>query len=219
MTMHRAYSLLDVKAMKQDEDFVYIEGMASTPTTDRMGDVVEPLGAQFKTPMPLLWQHRHAESVGHVTFAQPTKNGIPFKAQLPRIKEAGRLKDRVDEAIHSLQYRLVAAVSIGFAPVEDAIEVLKTGGLRFLKWEWLELSLVTIPANAEAVITAVKSAEGAPLPQEVIERIKSIDTAQRAASGQKQRPVVRLITPGASGHDRAGKRKAVQLNTTPEKTQ
>lgn len=208
MTMHRAYSILDVKNVTQDEDYVYIEGIASTPTTDRMGDVVEPMGAQFKTPMPLLWQHRHAEPVGNVTFATPTKKGIPFKAQLPIIKEAGRLKDRVDEAIHSLRYKLVAAVSIGFAPIADAIEVLKTGGLRFKEWEWLELSLVTIPANAEAVITSVKSVEE--IPQDVIDRIKSIDTAQRAASGPSKRPVVRL-TPGDSGTERAAKRKSIKI--------
>lgn len=205
MTMHRAYSILDVKNVNEDDEFVYIDGIASTPSTDRMGDVVEPMGAQFKTPMPLLWQHRHAEPVGHVTFATPTKTGIPFRARLPRIKETGRLKDRVDEAIHSLRYKLIAAVSIGFAPIEGAMEVLKSGGVRFKEWEWLELSLVTIPANAEAVITSVKSAEG--IPQDVIERIKSIDTEQRAASGKSLRRVVRLeTTPGDSG-----KRKSIQL--------
>lgn len=203
--MHRAYSILDVKNVTEDDEFVFIEGVASTPATDRMGDVVEPLGAQFKTPMPLLWQHRHAEPVGHVTFATPTKTGIPFKARLPRIAEAGRLKDRVDEAIHSLRYKLIAAVSIGFAPIEGAMEVLKTGGIRFKQWEWLELSLVTIPANAEAVITSVKSAEA--IPQDVIDQIKSIDTQQRAASGKPQRRVVRLVTtPGDSG-----KRKSIKL--------
>lgn len=154
---YRAYSVLDVKEFHEDDNFVYIEGIASTPTTDRMGDIVEPLGARFQTPMPLLWQHRSSEPVGHVTFATATKNGIPFKAQLPRIKESGRLKDRVDEAIQSLQYQLVAAVSIGFSAVDGAIEVMKSGGYRFLEWEWLELSLVTIPANSDAVITAIKS--------------------------------------------------------------
>lgn len=78
--VNRAYSILEVKAIQDGEDFVTVEGIASTPTTDRMGDVVEPLGAQFKTPMPLLWQHEHDKPVGHVTFAKPTKAGIPFKA-------------------------------------------------------------------------------------------------------------------------------------------
>lgn len=154
---HRAYSVLAIKEMDEQADFVHIKGVASTPTPDRMGDVVEPMGAKFTTPMPLLWQHRHDAPVGHVTFAQPTKTGIPFEARLPRIAEAGALKDRVDEAIQSLKYQLVSAVSIGFRAVGDGVELLKSGGLRFKEWEWLELSLVTIPANSDAVIQAVKS--------------------------------------------------------------
>lgn len=155
--MDRAYSVLETKSVEESAEFVTIRGIASTPTTDRMGDVVEPMGAKFKTPMPLLWQHQHEQPVGNVTFAQPTAKGIPFEATLPVIKEAGRLKDRVDEAIHSLKYQLVAAVSIGFRAVEGQVERLKTGGLRFKEWEWFELSLVTIPANSQAVITAIKS--------------------------------------------------------------
>jgi hypothetical protein len=46
-----------------------------------MGDVVEPMGAQFKNPMPLLWQH-DSQPVGQVTFGKPTKDGIPFEARL-----------------------------------------------------------------------------------------------------------------------------------------
>lgn len=155
--MNRAYSVLDVKSFVDDADKFYIEGIASTPAPDRSRDIVEPMGAKFKTPMPLLWQHRHDQPVGHVTFAKATKDGIPFKAEIPKIKEEGKLKDRIDEAIQSLQYRLVAAVSIGFKALEYAW--MDDGGIHFTQWEWLELSLVTIPANSEAAITAVKSAD------------------------------------------------------------
>jgi HK97 family phage major capsid protein len=40
--------------------------------------------------------------------------------------------------------------------LDDGIEVLKSGGYRFTKTEVLELSLVSIPANAEATILTVK---------------------------------------------------------------
>lgn len=170
--MDRAYSILQVKDLREEDGFVRIRGIASTPTVDRVGDVVEPMGAKFKTPMPLLWQHRHDAPVGNVTFAQPTKKGIPFEAELPIIKETGTLKDRVDEAIQSMKYGLVAAVSIGFSAVKDKVERLADGGLKFNEWNWHELSLVTIPANADAVITAIKSADqlalaSAGIPREV----------------------------------------------------
>lgn len=179
--MNRAYSVLSVKAV--DDEKRVIRGIASTPSPDRMGDVVEPLGAKFKTPMPLLWQHQHDKPVGLVEFAQPNKDGIPFEARLPEITEPGALKDRVDEAWQSVKAGLVAAVSIGFQAIPEQVERLKSGGLRFKEWEWLELSLVTIPANAEATITA----------------IKSIDADLRAASGREQKIVDGLENPaGAS---------------------
>jgi HK97 family phage prohead protease len=152
-----AYSVLVQKSFTQDGEFVYVEGIASTPTTDRMGDIVEPMGAQFATPMPLLWQHNHALPVGQVTFARPMPKGIPFKAQIPRVKNAGVVKQRTDEAIDSLKNGLISAVSIGFRAVEGQVERLKSGGLRYKQWLWHELSLVTVPANSDAIITAVKS--------------------------------------------------------------
>jgi hypothetical protein len=48
--MIRAYSLFEIKAVNDEEGV--IEGIASTPTTDRMGDIVEPKGAEFKLPLP-----------------------------------------------------------------------------------------------------------------------------------------------------------------------
>ena len=159
--MDRAYSLLTVKAIEDRADEWTITGVASTPTPDRMGDVVEPLGAKFKLPMPLLWQHQSDLPVGRVEFAKPTTAGIPFVARLPKVAEAGALRDRIEEAVQSIKYRLVGAVSIGFRGLAGAIENLKDGGLRFKEWEWLELSLVTIPANADATITSIKSLDSA----------------------------------------------------------
>ena len=187
--MNRAYSILNVKGMTDDADFVYIEGMASTPTVDRQGDSVDPMGAKFATPMPLLWQHNASKPVGHMTFAKPTKSGIPFKAQIPKIAESGTLKDRVDEAIQSLKYGLVSAVSIGFKIMEDGYEVMKSGGWNIKEWEWLELSLVTIPANSEAVISAVKSA----------------DLLTLSSMGREQKKDVAL-TPGDTGKTKAARR-------------
>ena len=34
-----------------------ITGVATTPTPDRVGDIIEPLGVRFNNPLPLLWQH------------------------------------------------------------------------------------------------------------------------------------------------------------------
>lgn len=172
--MNRAFTVLDVRSL--DDQARTIEGIASTPTTDRMGDVVEPLGAKFKLPMPLLWQHNHSEPVGTVEFAQPTRSGIPFRARIAKVTEPGTLKSRTDEAWDTVRSGLVRAVSIGFRAL--ASQPLKSGGTRFTSWEWLELSLVTIPANSDAMIVAVKA----------------FDRAQRATAGHRAgKGSVRLI--------------------------
>lgn len=151
--MNRMYSVLGVKAV--EEEGRIIRGIATTPTPDRVGDIVESLGVKFKNPMPLLWQHRADKPVGTVSFDKPTKDGITFEAKLANIAEPGTLKDRVDEAWQSLKAGIVSAVSIGFRPLEYSF--MENGGIKFTESEVVELSLVTIPANADATITAIKS--------------------------------------------------------------
>lgn len=184
--MNRAYSLLEVRAINDGERV--ITGIATTPAPDRMGDVVEPLGAEFAAEVPALWQHMHDAPVGVVRFGQPTAKGIPFTMTLAKTDEPGALKERLDEAWQSVKLKLVRAVSIGFRAIEYAL--MEGGGVRFLKTEILELSLVTVPANADCTITS----------------IKSIDTTQRAASGQSAGEIdlsgatlVAPASPGASG--------------------
>lgn len=161
----RAYSLLTVKNI--DEQSRTITGIATTPTVDRMGDSVDPMGGVFKTPMPLLLYHNAEKPVGTVDLAKATPEGIPFRASLPEVREPGIVKDRVDEAYHSIKYKLIGAVSIGFRPLRDGIEVMKSGGLLFRAWEWLELTLCSVPANSEALILGFKSMDAARIRSEL----------------------------------------------------
>jgi HK97 family phage major capsid protein/HK97 family phage prohead protease len=180
VSLSRAYSILHVKSV--DDDKRVITGTATTPEPDRVGDIVEPKGVKFKNPLPLLLHHDKTKPVGSVTFDRATDKGIDFEASLPFIAEPGVVKDRVDEAWHSVKSGLISGVSIGFRVLNDAIEPLRTGGLRFLSTEVFELSLVTIPANASASISTVKS----------------LDYADMAASGRNPSgasdtsPVVRV---------------------------
>jgi HK97 family phage prohead protease len=152
---YRAYSVLTVKAANDDRRI--ITGVATTPQVDRVGDIVDPLGASFDRDLPLLWQHESSMPVGRVKFDKATKGGINFTAELPMISEEGTLRDRVEEAWQSVKYGLVRAVSIGFRAMQDGIEFIESGGLKFTKIEIYELSLVTIPANPQAIISAAKS--------------------------------------------------------------
>lgn len=184
--MQRAYTLLDIKSI--DEDARIIEGLASTPATDRMGDIVEPRGAEFKLPLPFLWQHRSTEPIGHVTKAKVTADGITVRVELVKWDEPGELKNLLDKAWGMIKTGLVRGLSIGFDPIEDT-DIKGSFGKRFIKWEWLELSAVTIPANVEASIQTVKQFDAhSPASSGPAARV----TKSPGASGP-----VKLIKPGA----------------------
>jgi HK97 family phage major capsid protein/HK97 family phage prohead protease len=148
--MHRAYSLLDIKSV--DDDARVLEGIASTPEPDRVGDILEPKGAQFRLPLPLLWQHRHDQPIGQVLSAQVTDAGIRIKAQI-----AKDVLPRIDEAWALIRSGLVRGLSVGFRAVEPPEPIDGTYGVRFKAWEWLELSAVTVPANSQASISLIRS--------------------------------------------------------------
>lgn len=156
----RAYALLDVKSV--DDEQRIVEGMATTPETDRMDDVVESKGAEFKLPIPLLWQHDHQQPIGEVFSAKVTADGIRIRARLAKTDTPGTLKSRLDEAWESIRIGLVKGLSIGFKALETA-RIEGSFGTRFLKWQWLELSAVTIPANGSALIQSIKAADAAHL--------------------------------------------------------
>ncbi|MBV6304928.1 phage major capsid protein [Candidimonas humi] len=180
--MNRAYSILEIKAAEDGGEKRTFQGIATTPTADRSGDIVEPKGAVFKLPIPFLWQHDSGDPIGWITSATVTDKGIEVEGEIAQVEEEGPLKERLDMAWQMLKAKLVRGLSIGFRPLESA-RIGESWSYRFLSWEWLELSGVTIPANLEATITS----------------IKSIDDALLAATGQSKPGVVRLFSPGASG--------------------
>lgn len=182
---NRAYSILQIKAV--DEEARVIRGVATTPSVDRVGDIIDPLGVKFTNPLAFLWQHRHDQPIGTVKFDKPTKDGITFEASIAKSDEPGTLKDRLDEAWQSIKAGLVRAVSIGFRPIEYSF--MDNGGIRFSETEVYELSAVTIPANADALITT----------------IKSLDAAARKEAGIPEPEIPQPEAPAASGTTRVVK--------------
>jgi HK97 family phage major capsid protein/HK97 family phage prohead protease len=204
--LHRAYALLEVKTV--DVELRAIDGIATTPTADRMGDVIEPKGATFANPLPLLLYHNAKAPVGTVMLDAADAAGIRFRASLPVIADAGTLRERVNEAWQSIKAGLIRGVSIGFRPLEDGIEFIKGGGLRFTKIEILELSLVAIPANAEARIETIKAIDAASYFQRrtptmtpamtTLEQIQSYTSMREAKSARMRDLMAAAATAGVT---------------------
>lgn len=156
----KAFSVLTSKAFSEDRDKVTLTGIASTPRMDSHRHSLDPMGASFALPLPLLWQHSVREPVGRVVSAKASRDGITFTAEIPLVKEEGTVKTRVEEALHSLQYELVTGVSVGLQidlSSDDSIEYDPEADLvKIKRWNWYENSLVTIPANMDAAVDAVK---------------------------------------------------------------
>ncbi len=143
--MSKAYSVWQVKSFTEnDDDERIITGIATTPTTDRDDDIIEPTGAKFALPIPLLWQHNHNQPIGEVTSATVTDEGIEFTAKIAKIEESGKLKSRLDEAWQAIKSGLVKCLSVGFK-MKEYNYLEGSWGLHIKEWEWYELSVVTIP--------------------------------------------------------------------------
>lgn len=179
----RAYSTLTIRAT--DEEKRIIEGIASTPAIDSYNTILEPEGAQFKLPLPVLYQHNSRQPIGHVIEAKSSKSGIHVRIQIAKTGIAGF----IDEAWALIKNGLVRGLSVGFEPIEETFD--KTfNGFRYPKWRWLELSTVTIPANQDATMSAVRSADEAIL--------AALGTRNRTSS-------ITVNLPGVSGHSLKGK--------------
>lgn len=180
----RAFSTLTLKADGSGDGTLI--GIASTPETDRQGDVLLPEGAVFKLPLPLLWQHRHDEPIGHVTSARVTSKGIEIVAKI-----ALGVSEQIDRAYKLVQTGLVRGLSVGFRGLE--VEQIATG-LLFRRWEMLELSAVTIAANSGASITAVKAACGLRAPARQGGAVRLVNRNPGAVTLTQRG--IRLVKPG-----------------------
>lgn len=149
----RAYAAFEVKALNPAKR--RFSGIATAPSVDRVGDIINPMGVSYTNPLVLLHQHRHDMPIGKAWFDKPTKKGIAFEAEIPSHDEPGPLKDRLDTAWGEISLGLVRAVSIGFQPTKYAY--FENGGVDYQEISVYELSAVSIPALPDAVISAVKS--------------------------------------------------------------
>jgi HK97 family phage major capsid protein/HK97 family phage prohead protease len=149
-----AYGQISVKTL--NDELWEFDGIATSISTDRDGDIVDSTGAEFKLPIPLLWQHDRNQPIGSVIAANVTDTGIQVRAKL--VKPTGdmpsHMSSRLTEAWESIKTGLVRGLSIGFKPIEYSF---MDSGVRYSKWGWNELSAVTIPSNQDASIMTIKS--------------------------------------------------------------
>lgn len=142
-----------------NDDTLTFDAIASTDAVDRDGDILRASGWQlkdFKKNPVLLWGHdSRSLPVGKVLNVKKEDGKLTFTAQMEGITMRG-------EMIYSMfKEGYLNAFSVRFDPKEwKDREPPKEGGKNgerfgreYTKLELLEISVVTIPANAEALIS------------------------------------------------------------------
>lgn len=132
-----------------------LEFVLSDATQDRYGDIIEPSGWDlkwFKKNPIALFGHSSSFPIG--TWSNVRVEGGKLIAKLNLA--ARGTSARIDELISLVEQGVLRAVSVGFKPLKwEPIDKEKPyAGLRFLKAELMETSLVSVPANPAALAVA-----------------------------------------------------------------
>ena len=133
--------------------------VASDESVDRYGDVIQADGwelARYRLNPIFLWQHSYGDPIGTVANI-----GVEGKRLLARVKFAAQgVNAKADELWRLAKAKVLRAVSVGFTVNSEAdYELIRNQsgeatGVRYLRQELLELSLVSVPANPNALAVA-----------------------------------------------------------------
>lgn len=141
--------------------------VASTNSVDRHGEVVDNNGwdlkAYKKNPV-ILWGHDHTEpaiGVSKKTWVE----GVGKKAKLMITPVLHDVTDKAKAIKQLVEMGIIRTLSVGFRPLESK------DGVTFDKNELLEISMVNVPANADAMMMAYKGLKKAGVDDEVIKDI------------------------------------------------
>lgn len=134
-----------------------LEFILSDETPDRLGDVIASNGwevSEFKKNPIALFNHSPNFPIGKWVNLRVEKGSLRGHLELA----AEGTSPRIDEIRKLTEAGILRAVSVGFRPIESQPRKTKsgvlTGGEHFLRQELVETSLVSIPANPNALAVA-----------------------------------------------------------------
>lgn len=149
---------VDTKSVLRREDGDYLfEGVATTSNPDREHDILEHKGAFYAEEIPLLMFHAQNQPVGVVRLYQ-AEEGIRYVARIQNPDgDETEFGNRRANAIAQIKSGVIRGVSIGYLAQPGFVRRLPKAGRRISKFEIIELSLVSVPANRDASIREIKS--------------------------------------------------------------
>jgi HK97 family phage prohead protease len=134
--------------------------IASDESVDRYGDIIRVEGwdlSNFKANPVLLFGHdSRSVPIGRVTEIAVEGRALVASAEFRPEGDS----EMADDVWRALQGKFLNAVSVGFLPtkmpndIKDPATNEWTGGYEFIAQELLELSVVPVPANPQALALA-----------------------------------------------------------------
>lgn len=167
-------------SIKKADDGSFI-AIASTNAIDRHGEIVDNNGWElkaFKKNPVILWAHDHSEPAIGVS-KRTWVEGVGKKAKLMIQPVLHDVTEKARAIKQLVEMGVINSLSVGFKPIESP------DGVTFTKNELLEVSMVNVPANADAMMLAYKSLKDAGfhdktikevgIPVEVIDKLDEMD--------------------------------------------
>ncbi|MDE3017036.1 MAG: HK97 family phage prohead protease, partial [Pseudomonadota bacterium] len=132
-----------------------VEVIISTSALARDGHILEPSGcdlSNYQANPIVLWQHNPDVPVGRAADLIVDGNKIRARINFAPIG----ISPKADEVRGLVKNGIVSGVSVGFDVIdaEPLDPKQPRGGQRFTKWELLECSFCSVPADPGAAVTA-----------------------------------------------------------------
>ena len=149
------FAFKSIKQKEGDENTLVITGFANTTTKDRAGDVIpretwekfEAFNNYNKNPI-ILFNHDWDRPIGKMLSYNITEMGLEVTVEISKGAD-GNIYQLIKDGV-------LKAFSVSFY-INDAKYISETDTFYITELEMLELSVVSIPCNADSIFSVVKS--------------------------------------------------------------
>lgn len=157
-----------LEAMVSKSDGVKVDATITTETIDRDGEVLISQGmdaGEYEKNPVVFYNHDYAQPIGKITDLRRAKGKIDASiefAQRPEGFDGSYFPEFVESLVDQ---GIVKGISVGFVPLPGGVRKASTKDREdygetvrqvYSKWKLLEVSVAPLPANATALVSAVR---------------------------------------------------------------
>lgn len=157
-----------LEAMVSKSDGVKVDATITTETIDRDGEVLISQGmdaSEYEKNPVVFYNHDYAQPIGKITDIRRSQGKIDASiefAQRPDDFTGSYFPEFVESLVDQ---GIVKGISVGFVPLPGGVRKASTKDREdygehvrqvYSKWKLLEVSVAPLPANATALVSAVR---------------------------------------------------------------